>query len=88
VNAGTHDFKLLAEYNGSGSGSIYERQLSLVFIPSAYGTINPVRTGIASGGPGPARVSAATDRAALSRELDRMRHRIDAIQAELDAGGG
>lgn len=97
VTAGSHIFYLVARAS-TGAGNLYERQLSLLYVPTAYGNFIAPLTDAASdgskkqgGGGGPmtaseiAAQSAASESANAARiqkELDEMKARPAQLEAE------
>lgn len=95
VSAGTYTFYMLG-YAYSGLCTCFERQLSLVYIPTAYGTFDPMLAAGSSGEEktvGPAltageialqRASGETANAArIERELAAMKERLAAVEQEI-----
>lgn len=96
VSAGTHDFYILGD-EGGGDIRVSDMQLSLLYIPTAYGTVSPT---IASGRPAgheddaaaspmtAAEVAAqraeseAFNAARIQRELDEMRSRLETLERQ------
>ena len=95
VSAGTYTFYMLG-YAYSGSCTCYERQLSLVYIPTTYGTFDPMLAAGSSGDEktiGPALTSGdiaiqktsteAANAARIERELAAMKERLAAVEQEI-----
>ena len=86
VTAGAHTFILLAEENG-GSWVVTDRQLTLMFFPTAYGTIGPNGAAATAGSPEEHQVP--TTGGLTSADLERAREEARAfhaarLQRELD----
>jgi hypothetical protein len=94
VSAGTRNFYVLGD-EGSGDMSAREMQLSLIYIPTAYGTVSPtLSSGQPTGDEGDATrppmtaaeveaqrtESEAFNAARIERELTEMRARLEALE--------
>ncbi|MBN1884694.1 MAG: hypothetical protein JW876_04120, partial [Candidatus Krumholzibacteriota bacterium] len=96
VTAGSHSFYLLGE-EISGAFSAYDRQLTLLFVPTSYGTVEPTAAGVnvpddearsmsvtASDAAAIGAASEAANSARIERELEDLRARIAEIERERD----
>jgi hypothetical protein len=92
---GTYTYYLLG-IRGSGAYVCYENQLSLIYIPTMYGTVQPTLASAAGAGEktiGAALTAAdvasqkiaseAANAARMRRELDELRAEVDAMKAKL-----
>ena len=91
VSAGTRNYYMLGTTFG-GTYLAYDRQLSLVFIPTAYGTVEPTIAGPGEDVPGEPMTAAELDaqRAAsiaanvarMERELAELRAQVESLRQE------
>jgi len=99
VTAGAHNFYLLGE-SMSGTHYAFDRQLTLVFLPTGYGTIEPTIAGpnvpddeapakniSAAGAAAIHDASIAANVARLERELAEMRERFAEMEREMENNG-
>uniref|UniRef100_A0A832MJC5 DUF4397 domain-containing protein n=1 Tax=Eiseniibacteriota bacterium TaxID=2212470 RepID=A0A832MJC5_UNCEI len=100
VAAGSHTFYLLGQ-ELSGAASYADRSLTVLFVPTAYGTVTSTAPNLVAGGGdpaggvplSPAEISAerakgeAFHRARVERELGEMRARLLELQQQLEALG-
>jgi hypothetical protein len=98
ASAGTYTYHLLGVEHW-GNIAVYDRQLTLVYIPTSYGTVSPTAAsgGGGRGDEGPVvtsystaetaaerAASEAANRARIDRELREMRERLMAVERELE----
>jgi hypothetical protein len=93
VTAGTHTFYFLV-HTGAGSPRFHalKRQLSLVFIPTSYGTVQPTAASFGVPSDADARLVAFTDadlaaerEASIAQNNARLERELAAMRAELEA---
>ena len=91
VLTGVHTFRFIGR-QGSGAGNAIDVQLTAVFIPSAYGTVEPTAAGGADGDgklliteadvSSQRAATEAANIARIERELSEIRAAVDAMKAE------
>jgi hypothetical protein len=90
VSAGVNTFYLLAQET-NGSIRLFDWTLSLVYLPTAYGTVTPPEAGASGDVGAPPRAAltgadvAAREREAERLEVARLRRESEAMRVELDA---
>jgi hypothetical protein len=89
VTAGSHTFYFLGR-EASGDVTLYDIQFTCLYIPTAYGTVEPPALGTGASGdanaPGRPAIDVAAQRAASeAANTARMQRELDAMRAELDA---
>lgn len=97
AGAGTYTYYFVG-YEAAGNFTLYDCQLSLVFIPTAYGTVASSTAGadVTDGGgvkPGPSPVdieaerleSIAANDARIEREIEELREQVETMRREMEA---
>jgi hypothetical protein len=98
--AGTYTYNFLAELIDAGANiDCHDQQLTLLYIPTSYGTVNPTAAGGISHSDDQSRekpaikeadiaaeraASIADNDARIQRELDRMRAEIEELKREME----
>ena len=96
AGAGTYTYYFLGDET-SGAFTLYDAQLTLLYIPTQYGTVMPTIKGVAveetrgQGGPGMTAAAVAAERsesvaanmARVERELSVMRAEFEALKDEM-----